>query len=318
MATSASANDNLTTCPICLELYDNPKSLPCLHAFCLKCLQLQFRNELPGDDASCPQCREGFKIPQGGVDALRHYFIVQQLVDKEKERIQLREIFCDEHNDREVEMYCYECKKNTCLMCFVVHHRDHNSRLIPEAADSFRLRINEDVEEFQSTVSSVREQTELDVTKFRSKVEDVKRKVLATGDVVKLPVDSQINDVLMELQSVMSESDKQAESVQEAYQLALESFRAHSRELLEKDRPSDITRAACELHDRATELLNNDVTAVKYRPPDVTFTPADVTQVKRLNLIGKLTVRPHDEPGMSCLLMSCHVIMSMSLSCRFM
>ena len=36
--------------------------------------------------------------------------------------------------------------------------------------------------------------------------------------------DRQVNDVLMEVQSVMSESDKQAESVQEAYQLALMSM----------------------------------------------------------------------------------------------
>ena len=50
---------------------------------------------------------------------------------------------------------------------------------------------------------------------------------------------------------------KKAESVQETYQLALvsmERFHTYSRELLDKGRPSDITRAACELHDRATEL----------------------------------------------------------------
>ena len=79
--------------------------------------------------------------------------------------------------------------------------------------------------------------------------------------------------------------------------MSLESFHTYSRELLDKGRPSDITRAACELHDRATELLNNDVTAVTYRPPHVTFTPADVTQVKRLNLIGKLAVTTGYEPG---------------------
>ena len=93
-----------------------------------------------------------------------------------------------------------------------------------------------------------------------------------------------------------SDSVKQAEVVQEQLQLALvamESFHTYSRELLDKGRPSDITRAAGELHRRATELLDNDVTSVQYCPPHVTFAPADVTQLTPLQLIGKLTSSRH-------------------------
>ena len=109
----------------------------------------------------------------------------------------------------------------------------------------------------------------------------MKKIVLATGDIVKRSVDDQTNDVLTELQTVTSESSSQAESVQEAFELAvvsMESFHTRSRELLDKGRTSDMTRAARELHERAQELLNNDVTAVHCHPPRVTFTPADVTQ----------------------------------------
>ena len=37
------------TCPVCFESYDNPKTLPCLHSFCLKCIE--------PDEISCPACR---------------------------------------------------------------------------------------------------------------------------------------------------------------------------------------------------------------------------------------------------------------------
>jgi len=127
----------------------------------------------------------------------------------------------------------------------------------------------------------------------------VKKIVLATGDIVKRSVDDQTNDVLTELQTVTSESSSQAESVQEAFELAvvsMESFHTRSRELLDKGRTSDMTRAARELHERAQELLNNDVTAVHCHPPRVTFTPADVTQVKRFNLIGRLAVITEEQP----------------------
>jgi len=104
---------------------------------------------------------------------------------------------------------------------------------------------------------------------------------------------------------VTSGSADQAESVQEAFQLAvvsMESFHTYSRELLDKGRPSDVTRAARELHERAQELLNNDVTEVEYQPPHVTFTPADVTQMKRFTLIGKLAVTSNELSGRSFVL----------------
>ena len=90
-----------------------------------------------------------------------------------------------------------------------------------------------------------------------------------------------------------SDSAEQAEIVQEQLQLAMvtmESFHTYSRELLDKGRPSDVTRAASDLHKRATELLKYDVTSAQYCPPHVTFSPADVTQLTSLQLIGKLTV----------------------------
>jgi len=112
----------------------------------------------------------------------------------------------------------------------------------------------------------------------------------------------QASEILTQLDTVMSDSAKDAEAVKKREQLALtsmEKFRVYSRELLDKGRPCDITQQGSALHNRATELLTNDVTAVRYRPPHVTFAPADVTQVERMNLIGKLTVTSATDPGYS-------------------
>ena len=309
MATAASATTDLTTCSICRDTYDNPKSLPCLHAFCLKCLQHLCVNKSPGDRATCPVCREEFQIPAEGIRGLKHHFLLQQLV------CQLQRGYCKEHKKKEVVLYCDNCYKNICEECSVDKHRYHHSYAIREAADNFRLAIDDDDKQIQSVINTVREKLGL-VTEFLTNAEDIKRKVLATGDVIKHSVDSQINDVLMELESVTSESATQAQSVRQACQLAIasmESFHTESQELLDKGRPSDITRAACELHDRATELLDSDVTAVKYNPPRVTFSPADVTQVQRLTLIGKLTVTAEEQPGVSCVLYV-HIVRLLVLS----
>ena len=84
MATAASVTVDLTTYPICFNLFDVPKSLPCLHAFCLSCLQGYFKDKCSGDAVPCPMCRKEFQIPSDGLYGLQHRFFVQQLVDFRK------------------------------------------------------------------------------------------------------------------------------------------------------------------------------------------------------------------------------------------
>jgi len=135
---------------------------------------------------------------------------------------------------------------------------------------------------------------------LNNRSDKVKSEIVTAGEQVNKVVNSQVAAQLDEVEMIKSEDAKKAQAVEESYQFALvamESFHTYSRELLDKGRPSDITRAASELHKRATELLDNDVTSVQYCPPHVTFTPADVTQVKQLNLIGQVTLEDETQPG---------------------
>jgi len=73
--------DEMTTCPLCFEDFTSPRILPCLHSFCLKCLQGHCKDEEPGDDARCSLCRAEFTIPQNGAEDLKFNFNLQGLVD---------------------------------------------------------------------------------------------------------------------------------------------------------------------------------------------------------------------------------------------
>ena len=59
------------TCPVCLSQFDNPKTLPCLHSFCLKCIQ-----QLPVDlekgkhVINCPTCCKTAQVPDNGASDL--------------------------------------------------------------------------------------------------------------------------------------------------------------------------------------------------------------------------------------------------------
>jgi len=364
MATAASITTDWTTCPICLEVFDNPKSLPCIHGFCLKCLEQHFRDKMPGDEVPCPLCRKEFQIPPDGLCGLQHHFFIQQLVDArnvsskstdevpcqacsevkeqsegsspaatmycvdcseylcercsrphtrttmkggahqvrplgaelEQELIWARGSYCDKHKEKQVELYCRDCNENICVLCFAAKHRQHQTVEVPDMAETLKAGMENDDELILSRMNAVRQRadrTKNEHVKSLSYFENVEKMVAAAGEAVKCIVDRQVNECLQKLQSVKTEITKQAEIAQEPFQLALvamESFHTYSRELLDKGRPSDVTRAAVELHKRATELLNNDVTFVQYRPPHVTFTPADVTQMTPFQLIGKLSV----------------------------
>jgi RING-type zinc-finger len=75
---------NITECPICAGTYSDPRSLPCVHTYCLECIKGFSKDKLPGDCVACPVCRTEFSIPAKGVDSLPKNFFVEQLKDMTK------------------------------------------------------------------------------------------------------------------------------------------------------------------------------------------------------------------------------------------
>ena len=80
MGCSFSKLQDITTCSICLETFKKPKVLPCIHTFCLQCLDTYSKNKAPGEVATCPLCRKVFIIPKGGVENLPNNFFINQLL----------------------------------------------------------------------------------------------------------------------------------------------------------------------------------------------------------------------------------------------
>jgi len=358
-------------CPICLEEFNNPKALPCIHTFCLKCLELHFKDKCIGDEVPCPCCREEFPIPPNGLGGLRHHFFVQHLIDSrnaasksidaiycqacldeneqnegsypaatvycfdcrlhlcekcsrphltkkmkggahqlgnvgpelEQELIRLQRSYCDKHTDEQLKLYCYVCNQNICTVCaLTVDHSQHKSAEIQEAAERFSQQISSDAQEVWSQVLNIREiseKKEKRKNEFFEEVDKIKREIEIAGNQLHRIVDCQVSRVAA-LETIMIENEEKAHMVEKRYEFALsamESFHEQSRTLLDKGRPSDITRDASTLHKRAIELLDSDVTSVQYCPPHVSFSPVDDTQLKDLNLIGKVEFPTEKPPG---------------------
>jgi len=148
METAASVIKDLTTCPICLDLFDNPKSLPCLHAFCLNCLQGHFKDKCTRDEVPCPACGREFEIPSKGLTDLQHHFFVQRLVDLRKAAAEEFENspceVCAQDADEGAgaipvaTMYCIDCSQKLCRSCARPHKwmKDGGHEVKPMESDA--------------------------------------------------------------------------------------------------------------------------------------------------------------------------------------
>ena len=61
--------DNLhdeVSCSVCICTFTDPKQLPCLHSFCLHCLNGIQRTSGFHGKITCPECRRQFQIPGSG------------------------------------------------------------------------------------------------------------------------------------------------------------------------------------------------------------------------------------------------------------
>ena len=121
------ATDNLA-CPVCYQVFKNPKYLSCYHSYCEQCLEkIQKQSRI-----TCPECRKETEIPAGGVKELPNNFFVNRLVDEFilKCKVESEEdVKCDKcDEDDSVVSYCPDCSLFLCQVCNEAHKRDRSSR----------------------------------------------------------------------------------------------------------------------------------------------------------------------------------------------
>jgi len=121
------AMDNLT-CPVCYQLFKNPKYLSCHHFYCRECLEkMQVQSKI-----ICPECRKETVIPAGGVEDLDNAFFINRLVDELilKRKVQGEvQVKCDEcPGEDPVEAFCPVCAIFMCHVCNEYHKRSHKTR----------------------------------------------------------------------------------------------------------------------------------------------------------------------------------------------
>ncbi|XP_060595042.1 tripartite motif-containing protein 2-like [Ruditapes philippinarum] len=74
--------EDYLTCSICFNEFTHPKALPCIHTFCLECLQdYVTSNYSTTGSFPCPVCRADVTVPPQGLQGLPDNYMVSSLLD---------------------------------------------------------------------------------------------------------------------------------------------------------------------------------------------------------------------------------------------
>ena len=255
--------DDITECPICTEVYTDPRILPCVHTYCLKCIEKWSEDLQPGDELACPLCRKEFTLPSNGVADLPKNFFVTKF-------LQMKELFdwikerpceaCSGGEEREPDaevrnvasLYCAACQMKLC----------HNCEVVGE----FREQMKGDVDKIAAGVKNCREilqSVEKEKNHFIGQVARTRNEIDQRAQKLKQMVDIHREKIMNELSSVEQKRMKEIDSLREEIEirlLSMESYKKYVDEMREKGTPCDIAREASSLHDRADKLSMFHVT----------------------------------------------------------
>ena len=138
--------DNLhdeVSCSVCMCPFTDPKQLPCLHSFCLHCLNGIQRTSGVHGKITCPECRRQFQISgSGNPSELPTNFRINSLLDvlaiKECSTVNVKCRNCDKRSAQ--TLYCFQCCSFWCEECIVGHNiirenKDHRTLALKDFQD---------------------------------------------------------------------------------------------------------------------------------------------------------------------------------------
>ena len=282
------------SCSVCMCTFTDPKQLPCLHSFCLHCLNGIQRTSGVHGKITCPECRRQFQISgSGNPSELPTNFRINRLLDvlaikecstvnvkcrngekrsaqtlycfqccsfwceecivghniirenKDHRALALKDfqdqdikavlerpVFCQKkhHENKELELFCQDCKVTICSTCAMTIHEGHGKILLQEATDARKTQIKsiikslkdkelekqKEVEQFnqksmalQSQVADVKSQVQSFVDQIIAIIEARKQDVFEV-------IDNQAKKSLESLSHKKDEVDKQVKLIESA------------------------------------------------------------------------------------------------------
>ena len=190
------------TCPVCLDHYTNPKTLPCLHSFCQDCLEglpLDKKNETYY--LSCPTCRHCTELPEEGAGAFPVAFTINNFkeiystIKKTADLSNLKEATCSDHG-KPLELFCETCDTVICVNCSYRNHKHHKCELVTDSYATHREALEKSLNPVKGKIEGLK--------KVLSALAEREGEIRERGEGVL----EEIHEMVEEMMNVLRESER--------------------------------------------------------------------------------------------------------------
>ncbi|KAA0722325.1 Tripartite motif-containing protein 2 [Triplophysa tibetana] len=261
-------NKQFLICSICLDRYNNPKVLPCLHTFCERCLQ----NYIPAHSLtlSCPVCRQTSILPEKGVAALQSNFFITNLMEvlKRSPDTNLSEdcietingvttgqlLSCPNHGGNVMEFYCPPCETAMCEECTCGEHAKHATVPLKDVLEQHKASLQEQLNSVKNRLPEIDSALQVlseileQLTNQKSSIEEV---IHGTFEELQKTLNIRKSVLLMELEVLQM----QLESLLQG-QESMRSSCSFTEQALNRGSEAEVLLVKKEMSERLDELAN--------------------------------------------------------------
>ena len=198
MASKILVEHSELSCSICLEVFKDPRVLPCIHIYCYGCLEGWVKQSRSNKTICCPLCKEVSSLPPGGIKAIKYNYFLADLVkrmdaievkskckgtESKKEGIKLSEVtpfYCKAHPRNAIDQFCAECNFAACGTCLLRNHSQHNLVDILEQAKISNKQLQHILKQTTTMIQLIDEQID-DSNKYdkqsRNYINNIKKQI---------------------------------------------------------------------------------------------------------------------------------------------
>ncbi|KAK7469652.1 hypothetical protein BaRGS_00036322 [Batillaria attramentaria] len=245
-------------CALCLEKLQSPRMLPCVHTFCLKCLDDLIKSQARAGHFPCPVCRKSIPAPTEGAKGFPvNIFLVDddeeggderdEEADEDHEETEphgedpnSRQTYdrCDNHQHRFLRFYCTRCKTSICRDCKLTSHEGHPTSDVTTEVKRVR-KLVDDVRTASENVALPRMYQAIDdlasvkgdSVKRRKQVrQEIKQK----GEHLKEVVDKCVKECLKSCDSAFKTAQKPIDDTLEKMRVALQELQTFTEQTAQK------------------------------------------------------------------------------------